>query len=208
MNKKFIIFLLVISFCQAYSQNSKIYISENKLNCIFLLKNNTFGFHEYLNESPYSSNINNNYRKGYILNSSGSGTYKILNDSIFLNFKERSSVIDSINIISTINNSNKDSINIKFNNIYNHKKSGMPEVIVRDKIGNLIYGIYEYNNNLRKHISGFPLELIINDEEKIILETAKDYEINIFVNCFRNHNVIFDEPKIFTINKLTLIEEE
>lgn len=214
---KYICLILFLNFNFIVSQELKLnagYISDNKLEYIFIMKNKSFGYNRYYTESPYSvkkiKKKKSNYgcnTKGYIIEQSGSGTYIIKNDSIILSFVTPKSYIDSVKIENMKTEKFENLCNLKFIPHYNHPKSGMPSIYITDKEGRNVANDFENNFTANIERNRFPLSLSINGEYNFKIENGQNLEIKLYVNCFKTHKIETNEIKIYPIKLFKIIKE-
>lgn len=216
--KKIINILIFLIVNQSFSQVELplgTYLSENEKEYIVIMANNSFGFISYVNESPYlyqkkykKKNNNIDCGRGFLVDISGSGKYKIENDSIKLTFVESKSIIDSLKISYLSTEKNENPVNVTFTPHYNYKKIGITEVEVKDSNNQIIANVYDNNLSPNIGILRFPLELILNDYKKLILSEQKNQQIDLFINCFKTYNINTNINKTFNIKFLKKIIEE
>ena len=216
--KKIINILIFLIVNQSFSQVELplgTYLSENEKEYIVIMANNSFGFISYVNESPYlyqkkykKKNNNIDCGRGFLVDISGSGKYKIENDSIKLTFVESKSIIDSLKISYLSTEKNENPVNVTFIPHYNYIKIGITEVEVKDSNNQIIANVYDNNLSPNIGILRFPLELILNDYKKLILSEQKNQQIDLFINCFKTYNINININKTFNIKFLKKIIEE
>lgn len=219
MYNKFLFIILVFLYFHPIHAQGEIakgmYVSENKLESIYIMENNTFGYTRYENDSPYLHKDEPKLShecgiRGFLVNENGSGTYALQNDSLLLTFtKPRSdSQIDSI-IVSVIPVEKiSDSVNLTFEKHYNYRAAGGIDFTATDENSEII-AFFVFDDIFSKAITPnrFPLRLLINYSEKLVLETAQHYKIDVYINCFRMYGITPGSTKSYKFKSLIYTPE-
>ncbi|MFY0482392.1 hypothetical protein ACI6PS_07275 [Flavobacterium sp. PLA-1-15] len=174
------------------------------------MKNNTFGYTRYINDSPYLHKDdviakNQCGIRGFAVNENGSGIYKIQNDSLILTFNNprSASQIDSIIVSVLPSEKISDSVNLTLEKHYNYKAAGGIDITATDENNTVVlFSVFEDFFSQTITPDRFPLRLKINYSEKLVLETAQHYKIDVYINCFRTYGIIPGTTKTYKLKSL------
>ncbi len=215
------IFILLIS-SSSFGQNKqdiKIYTTQDGSVILYLLPNNKFGYTSFNGVSPHT--YKNKKNKGikptparYEVNENGSGDYSIYNNKLKLNFTRSNHPIDSISKTFTNTPFSKDSLDIKviikpyYSAKYLETELGIGTEITTKDCTTLLNTNFENYGRFKIAKSQLPLNLMINKNYELTIDTNSDQIIEMFVNPFKTMGRDKPEDKVLDFNSLTDITLE
>ncbi|MCY2686801.1 hypothetical protein [Salinimicrobium sp. TH3] len=215
------IFTLFIS-SSSFGQNKpdiKIYTTQDRSVILYLLPNSKFGYTSFNGVSPNTFKDRTN--KGikptparYEVNEYGSGDYSLNNNKLKLNFTLSDQPIDSISKIISNTSYSKDSLEIKmiikpyFSAKYLDSDLGIGTKVTSTDNSILLMTDFENYGEFKIAKSQLPLNLMINKNYELTIDTNSDQIIEIFVNPFKTRGTDKPKDKVLDFNSLTDITLE
>lgn len=207
--------LILLLYSSFYGQERilKTYLTADSLTVIHLFPNQQFGYTSYQGTSPFTyKHIGSIDGPLFEIAEQGSGKYSVHKDRLKLNFVSTKHPVDSISKISSGRSRATDSLNLKivikpyYLGPHIDSELGIGTIITSEDITINLNTMFENCVDFKIGKDELPIRFIVNKKYELLVDTASDQEIELFINPFKTMVTQNPADKVLDLKNLTEVK--